>query len=249
MDKVWLAQKVKQGLSQRQIATEAGVSQSTVKHWLRKFELTTRSSLGGRRGRTYTDVALSEACRTATSWQGVAEFLGMGAGSVPRIKARASEIELSTAHLYGNSSLHLPGEHLVELPFKGRHDPQSLGKEATACAVAWFIRRGYSVSLPVEPTAYDLITESDAGLKRVQVKSTRYQVRPGTYTAHLHRTEWRIGPKGRQGYGPRPYRSDEVDLFFILCANDDTYLIPIEVVKGKSSLNVSPAKYGHFKIG
>ncbi|WP_430503102.1 group I intron-associated PD-(D/E)XK endonuclease [Micromonospora trifolii] len=75
----------------------------------------------------------------------------------------------------------------VAVPFASAELPDRLRAAAIGEAIAWFLRRGYLPSIPVEPTRYDLVVESDDGLKRVQVKSTTHQDPRGRYVVGIAR--------------------------------------------------------------
>jgi hypothetical protein len=49
------------------------------------------------------------------------------------------------------------------------------------------------------------------------------------------------------GYAPDSYSSGEVDFFFILTAEGDSYLVPLAITKCASSLTLD-CKYAAFKV-
>lgn len=112
----------------------------------------------------------------------------------------------------------------VPVPFSRDVDPNLLRAAAIGHAVAWFLARGYTPSIPVEPAQYDLVVESDDGLQRVQVKSTTRRERSGRWCAGIRRQEYTPG----DGRSRRGYRSDEIDLFFIVAGDGTAYLIPLD---------------------
>jgi hypothetical protein len=113
----------------------------------------------------------------------------------------------------------------------------------------WFLERGYIVSVPIEPAPYDLVTESDDGLKRVQVKSTARRERGGQFKARLTRRIYDPeAPKSSAGrYRDVPYRPGTIDYFFIITQAGTTYLIPSEVVEGVQVVILSD-RYEHFRV-
>jgi hypothetical protein len=91
---------------------------------------------------------------------------GSGTGA---IKTVASRLGLDTSHFaHGRNFKPLPA---ADLPFV--NVVRRGGQSGLSIAARWFLDRGYVVSVPLEPAAHDLVTESDSGLKRVQVKSTQ----------------------------------------------------------------------------
>ncbi len=121
----------------------------------------------------------------------------------------------------------------------------------TRCSIAakWFLDRGYVVSVPLEPTSYDLITESNDGLKRVQVKTTRRtEPNNGRYVVRIARKAYDATTPPNAG-GCRkhvPYTADQIDFFFVIAPNA-MFLIPIDSVVGLTSLNLDE-KYAAFAV-
>jgi hypothetical protein len=108
------------------------------------------------------------------------------------VKAVADRLGLDTSHFfYARSFKPVAG---VAVPFGNsvRHGGQS----GLSIAARWFLDRGYVVSLPLEPAPYDLVTESDDGLKRIQVKTTRQVGRNGRYKVFLVRMARRPTDQG-----------------------------------------------------
>lgn len=100
---------------------------------------------------------------------------------------------------------------------------------------AWFALCGYEVSWPLEPARYDLLVKHDAGIERVQVKTTT--VRAGTsWTAWLSTT----------GKGRTTYDIDEIDSFFIIDGNLAYYLIPARAVGGLHAIQLSA--YSDYQV-
>lgn len=134
------------------------------------------------------------------------------------------------------------------VPFSAEVDDAHLAQAAIGEAVSWFLRHGYVPSLPVAVAQYDLIAESDDGLVRVQVKSTTHRVR----------SRWNVGinrfvyeaDSARSANGARkrrPYRPDEVDLFFIVTGSGDHYLIPLAATGDAVNLTLDD-KYASYKV-
>jgi hypothetical protein len=134
------------------------------------------------------------------------------------------------------------------VPFSAELDDAHLASAAIGEAVSWFLRHGYVPSLPVAVAQYDLIAESDDGLMRVQVKSTTRRVR-GRWNVGINRFVYESSlPPGANGTRKRrPYNSDEVDLFFIVTASGDKYLIPLALTSGAVNLTLDD-KYSAYKV-
>lgn len=131
--------------------------------------------------------------------------------------------------------------------FSRRPGPRALSASAMGTAVEWFASRGYAVSLPLGQEAYDLVVESDVGLKRVQVKTTNKRERNGAWSVQMVRNGYdhaaRVNAGGRRHR--RPYSRSEMDIFFIVTGAKDVYVIPVEVVEGRVGL-VLDNKYKNF---
>jgi hypothetical protein len=133
------------------------------------------------------------------------------------------------------------------VPFTAIGADHNLRAAAVGEAIAWFLQRGYVPSMPVEPTRYDLVVESDAGLKRVQVKSTTTKER-GRWVVRIVRMEYGQAESVTNGRrGRTVYRPDEVDLFFVVTSSGEKYLIPIGATSGATSLTLDE-KYAAYKV-
>jgi hypothetical protein len=117
-------------------------------------------------------------------------------------------------------------------------------------AVAWFLSRGYTPSIPVASVRYDLVVDSDSGLQRIQVKSTTQRDRYGRWIVGITRLAYdRLkvernaeGQRTRQAYGV-----DEIDFFFIVVADGSHYLIPVAETAGAANI-VLNQKYAAYRV-
>lgn len=134
------------------------------------------------------------------------------------------------------------------VPFTAMGVDRNLRAAAVGEAIAWFLQRGYVPSIPVEPTRYDLVVESDDGLKRIQVKSTTQKER-GRWIVRIGRHEYgRSVPINANGARRQTvYRPEEIDLFFVLTSLGEKYLIPLTATGGVRSL-VLDRKFAAYKI-
>lgn len=109
--------------------------------------------------------------------------LGKSSGSGTRpVKAVADRLGLDTSHFAYKRSFSPVSP--IDMPFK--NGLKFGGQSGLSIAARWFLDRGYVVSVPMEVTVYDLVAESDDGLKRIQVKTTRHIGRR-TETASMSR--------------------------------------------------------------
>ena len=122
------------------------------------------------------------------------------------------------------------------------------GQSGLSIAARWLLDRNYTVSVPLEPAPYDLVTESDGGLVRVQVKTTRRRGANGRYAAGIGRLiHDATAPRNANGNRKSvPYGVDDIDYFFIITPVK-MYLIPIGVVAGSMQI-VLDEKYAAFAV-
>lgn len=99
-------------------------------------------------------------------------------------------------------------------------------------AIAYYTSKCIPISIPLNDTQkYDLIIDVDGILKRVQVKTTRYKNKYGTYNVELHNTG---GASGKSN--PRLFDKTSCDLLFIITDDGTYYEIPTECINVFHSL-------------
>lgn len=195
--------------------------------------------------RTYSDDQLREAVVSSTSWTEVLSALGKKPGSSYRcVQAVAERLDLDTSHFHYKRNF--KPVQSDPLPFSNL--PVRGSRSGLSIAAQWFLDRGYAVSIPLEPAAYDLIAESDNGLMRIQVKTGNHITKNGRCQVNISRLVYESG-RPNNANGPRrsaAYDSDSIDYFFIVTP-DKMYLIPITVVEGMVAL-VLDSKYSSFAV-
>lgn len=116
------------------------------------------------------------------------------------------------------------------------------GNSGLGMAIAYFSTNGYVVSNPLNDTQdYDLIIEKDSKLKTVQVKSTGCKTKNGVYQVSLKSCG------GTKGKTYKTVIDTKVDLLFVLNEEAEMYLIPIDKLSNKTSLNLCE-KYQEYLI-
>lgn len=198
--------------------------------------------------RTYTDIQLAEAVAAARCWADVMEGLGKRRSRGPKeVQIVVQRLGLDTSHFDHRIGQTPVRPRETEFSNPVRHD----GRAGLSIAVRWFLARGYNVSVPLEPGPYDLITESDTGLKRVQVKTSKaLEPRSGRYVARLVKTKYDatvVVPSSRGKSRQASYREDEIDYFFIAVSDGTCYLIPVGVVAGMTAITLDD-KYAAFAV-
>ena len=116
------------------------------------------------------------------------------------------------------------------------------GNRSLGIAIAYYASNGYTVSIPLNDTQdYDLIVDKESKLKRVQVKSTSCMTKYGSYQVALKSCG------GTKGNTYKTLIDTDVDEVFILLGNLKMYIIPIEEIKNKSTLNICD-KYDKYRV-
>ena len=109
-------------------------------------------------------------------------------------------------------------------------------------AIAYFSTNGYTVSIPLNDTQdYDLLIDKDNHIKRVQVKYTTCKTKYGNYQVALKSCG------GTKGTTYKTVIDTNVDFLFIATDQVGIYLIPIEDITNKSTLNLCD-KYEKYKL-
>jgi len=116
------------------------------------------------------------------------------------------------------------------------------GNSGLGIAIGYYSSNGYTVSIPLNDTQdYDLIVDRDNNLKKVQVKSTSCKTKYGNYQVALKSCG------GTKGNTYKTVLQTNVDEVFIVTKDIDIFIIPIEDIKNKSTLNLCD-KYKKYKI-
>lgn len=126
--------------------------------------------------------------------------------------------------------------------FKTFPNPRKQGNAGLGIAIAYFSRIGVEVAIPLTDTQrYDLIIAHDAGLERVQVKTTTMK-QGRNYFVHL-RT---IGGNKTQ-VKARPFHPSDYEWLFVVCADATAYLIPSREITSRVSLYLG-RRYEPFRL-
>ena len=116
------------------------------------------------------------------------------------------------------------------------------GNTSLGVAIAYYSSNGYTVSIPLNDTQdYDLIVDKDDKLKKVQVKSTACKTKYGNYQVALK--SW----GGTKGKAYKTLIDTKIDELFILTEDFSMYIMPIEEINNKSTLNIC-GKYNKYKV-
>jgi hypothetical protein len=229
-----LAQAVRTSTSWRGVLRALGLSGTSAsamriaRHHANRLDLDVSHIRGKRR---WSDDQLRQAVSESSTWDEVRTRLGLATdgGTPPHIKANAIRLGLDTSHLSRLSHVgRQPSEARAEISER-KADMKCLRVAAPAVAAAWFALRGCAVSLPTEPTVYDLLVDIAGGISRVQVKSTTFSTKDGWMVGVGRHPDTHAKKAGhRVAYDP-----DVIDLFFIIDGDLTMYLIPSRAIAGR----------------
>jgi hypothetical protein len=250
-DDAALTAAVQKCTSWRAVATELNLHTTSVTKGLRRrADHLGLSYVHFTHQRTWSDDALRAAVQSSTTWAEAGRALGLSDNSgsaAEALKRHVRRLGLDTSH-FGYNRSGEPAALTSPLPFT-RMTSRSKGTSGLSTAARWFLDRGYLVSVPLEPAPYDLIVESDDGLKKVQVKTTRMKTKAGRYQVSLLRTIYDpdATPNSAGKYRQVPYARGVIDFFFVIADASAAYLIPFETAEGRARL-VLDTKYVAFRV-
>lgn len=116
------------------------------------------------------------------------------------------------------------------------------GNTSLGIAIAYYASNGYTVSIPLNDTQdYDLIVDKNNLIKRVQVKSTGCKTKYGNYQVALKSCG------GTKGSTYKTVIETNIDELFILTEDLEMYILPLEEIHNKSSINICD-KYEKYKV-
>jgi hypothetical protein len=119
------------------------------------------------------------------------------------------------------------------------------GDIALGFAIQHFLGSGFEVCLPIgDKRDYDLITEKDGQLQRVQVKYAGfYPSRDNQCRVALRITG------GNQSYNySKKYSDDAFETLFIYTARGQKYIIPWADVTARNEITIEHPKYSRYLI-
>ena len=116
------------------------------------------------------------------------------------------------------------------------------GNTGLGIAIAYYSMNGYTVSIPLNDTQdYDLIVDKNNILKKVQVKATSCKTRYNKYQVALKSCG------GTKGETYKTIIDTNIEEVFIVTDNMDIFILPIEEIKNRSTINLC-RKYEKFRI-
>lgn len=116
------------------------------------------------------------------------------------------------------------------------------GNTGLGIAIAYYASNSYAVSIPLNDTQdYDLIVDKNNKLFKVQVKSTSCKTKYGNYQVSLKSCG------GTKGKTYKTLIDTDVDEVFIVTDNLDIYIIPIDRIENRTTINLCN-KYEKYKV-
>ena len=107
------------------------------------------------------------------------------------------------------------------------------GNAGLGIAIAYYSTNGYTVSIPLNDTQdYDLIVDKNNVLKKVQVKATSCKTKYNKYQVALKSCG------GTKGETYKTIIDTKIDEVFIVTDTMEMFIIPIEEIKNKTTLNM-----------
>ena len=187
--------------------------------------------------RRWSDEQLRQAVIEATSWTGVLRTLNIDERGRLSVKWHAARLGLDVSHL--EPPAREIAAEVAALKLRRERVPIA----AESFAVAWFAVRDIPTAIPAHPAAYDLLATFPEGVRRVQVKTTTYRRKHGSWIVNVGRRPYVLDKSARR----TAYRDDELDYYFILDGDGAVYLIPSAVLVGRTELSVGA--YRRFIVG
>lgn len=107
------------------------------------------------------------------------------------------------------------------------------GNAGLGIAIAYYSANGYTVSIPLNDTQdYDLIVDKNNVLKKVQIKATSCKTKYNKYQVALKSCG------GTKGETYKTIIDTKIDEVFIVTETMEVFIIPIEEIKNKTTLNL-----------
>ena len=190
--------------------------------------------------RRWSDRELRDAVANASSWSDVLRSLGLTdcAEVRVRLKGHAVRLGVDVTHL-ARTPRAVPDVDGTDLVPEQRRLPEV----AEQIAAAWFGARGAPVATPNHPCAYDLLVMFSGRHQRVQVKTTTWRQKHGSWVVNIGQRPYVLDKSASR----QPYDPDDLDYFLIIDGDLAIYLIPSTVVAGRTAINVGA--YAQYRIG
>lgn len=127
--------------------------------------------------------------------------------------------------------------------FERCENNKSQGDIGEARAIYEFTKMGYTVCKPLsEGNKYDLVVDTGAELKKVQVKTTTQKTPFDIFKVGL-----KTSGGNKTCFTKRKREKSDYDILFILAEDGSVWIIPVDELGDNNSVNLGE-KYKDFKI-
>jgi hypothetical protein len=119
------------------------------------------------------------------------------------------------------------------------------GDIGVAKAIYYYTALGMIVSAPLTDNAkYDLIVDNKNKINRIQIKTSSYKVKSGSYEVQLKTTG---GNQSWQGSVSK-IDAENADVLFVVCDDGSMYEFPPEVFDKRTTITLGK-EYEKFRVG
>ena len=127
--------------------------------------------------------------------------------------------------------------------FENAKNSTKQGDIGEARAIYEYTKLGYGVSRTIfDSEKYDLIVDKRGKLIKVQVKTSDFICETGVYQLSL-----KVSGGNKTNNNIRNREDSDYDELFVMCGNDDCYIIPITEKVGKTTIKLGK-KYENYKL-
>lgn len=115
------------------------------------------------------------------------------------------------------------------------------GNSGLALAIAYFVGEGYVVSVPLNDTQpYDLVVDTEDGLKKVSVKTTRTKSKYGVFIVSV------CSCGGTNGRCYARVIDEDIDILAAVTSEGDIYIIPKGKIRSTKTISLGK-EYVEYK--
>ena len=123
------------------------------------------------------------------------------------------------------------------------------GNMGLSKAIDYFTSHQIPISIPMNDTQkYDLVIDLNNELKKVQVKTSRYQAKSGGYEVQLKNSGGAVKNYKIRALFVLCIFVTHCDYLFILTGADKLYLIPSNIITAKNSIVVGGNRYNEYEV-
>jgi len=182
-----------------------------------------------------TDARLREVITNSTDWPTALAALGYAKASGTAratVRKHCNRLGIATSHLAASPRPQAGSPLVFELAPKPAH----LRNAGPYLVLFALNAAGIPAAVAPEGAAYDVLADlQEEGVKRIQVKTGTRKDR-GSWVCRLSHSVY--DKNGHGGHRSAAYSSEEIDYFACIDGAYQLYLIPIDAVEGRFSINL-----------